>query len=242
MDKMSKSSSSFMNRALFMIIRDYSWIIALIQGAQTRPRVLYSEITFYFTWFLYWISSEVNNHRVGASYKGQVSPYFEAEWPLGLCIIKILRLARFTFDIFFMVLSHFTAKIMSCETFPISKYSVRRFKYPMKLFQKCHLLWNDQSPFSLCIKWMHLVGKGSWKERKDPNFPTSFLLISFRPFQLKTSRFFQLQKSLIKRIIFVSDFFEPLTPNFQRKIFRVKIQNQLTLILLAFILLSHSDI
>ena len=53
MDKISKSSSSFMNRALFMIIRDYSWIIALIQGAQTRPQVLYSEITFYFTWFLY---------------------------------------------------------------------------------------------------------------------------------------------------------------------------------------------
>ena len=89
---------------------------------------------------------------------------------------------------------------------------------------------------------MHLVGKGSWKEGKDPNLLTSLFLISFRPFQLKTSRFFQLQKSLIKRIIFVSDFFEPLTPNFQRKIFRVKIQNQLTLILLAFILLSHSDI
>ena len=153
MDKMSKSSSSFMNRALFMIIRDYSWIIALIQGAQTRPRVLYSEITFYFTWFLYWISSEVNNHRVGASYKGQVSPYFEAEWPLGLCIIKILRLARFTFDIFSWYL------VISRQKLCV----VKLFQFLNMVWDVLSTLWNFSRNVTCCEMTKHLflcVSKG----------------------------------------------------------------------------------
>lgn len=168
-----------MNRALFMIIRDYSWIITLSSRgvAQTRlleyfiPKLRFLLLDFYIKFHLKWTTTTVcvwnKKLHVSSIIQGASkmnSPYFECYWwPLELCFIKIMRFCRFKkFSLDFFKFYSYSRKLIQIFEIPvvgwlspISGNLLRFFDFSKFPFSGLWLCQQFQYAFKISWKLIH---------------------------------------------------------------------------------------